>query len=178
MPVLTQASLTSCCLIWVEKMTEFCTKNRRKKEGGKKGVLFSLHCQPPSPSTPPLGLGGPCLGNRPLLYLKPTDVFGGDSVSELQAASPEVPVPRALLPALPACCPGAPDSAESRSGRAAVLELPLAGRRPEPGSNDWVGGRRLGVWSAFGTRVSLDSRRCRLHFPAADLKTPPICGRR
>lgn len=53
------------------------------------GILFSLYCQPSSPSNPPLGLGGPCLGNRPLLYLKTTDVFGGDSISELQAASPK-----------------------------------------------------------------------------------------
>lgn len=52
----------------------------------------------------------------------------------------------------PRLLPGAPDCAESRSGRAAVLELPLAGRRRASGSNDWVGGRGLGVPSAFGPR--------------------------
>lgn len=82
--------------------------------------------------------------------------------------------------------PAAPDSAESRSGRVAVLELPLAGRRRAPGSGDGVGGRGLGVPSAFGPRGSLVSARCRRtcpppvppDLPAAGLETPPICGRR
>lgn len=59
--------------------------NGKWSGGGKEPPL------PPPTSislSPPLGLGGPCLGNRPLLYLKTTDVFGGDLILELRAASP------------------------------------------------------------------------------------------
>lgn len=76
-------------------------------------------------------------------------------------------MPRVRLPALSARCLGAPDAAESRSGRAAVLELSLAARRGASGSSDWVGGHGLGAPSAFDPWGSLDSTRYRLDFPAA-----------
>lgn len=62
---------------------------KNKKKRGKREFYFPSTATLHTPSTPPLGLGGPCLGNRPLLYLKTTDVFGRDLISGLQAASPE-----------------------------------------------------------------------------------------
>lgn len=87
-------------------------------------------------------------------------------------------MPRVSLPDLSACCLGAPESTESRSGRAAVLELPLAAGRRVSGSSDWVGGRRLGVPSAFDPWGSLDSTRCRLDFPLLVGKLSENCPHR
>lgn len=87
----------------------------------------------------------------------------------------------ARLPARPPrLLPRAPFSAESRSGRAADLEVPLVGRRRAPGSNGRVGGRGIGVPPAFGPWGSLHSKRWRLDFLSAGreaLKIPPIGGR-
>ncbi|XP_044088267.1 collagen alpha-1(I) chain-like [Neovison vison] len=69
---------------------------------------------------------------------------GGDLISELQAASPEDKgkAGAARPPGRPPRPPtGDPDSAESRSGRAAVSGPPPAGKSRAPGSGRWLNGQ-------------------------------------